>query len=255
MLEGNSAFIALVIIVGIITFFIVKVRQSMERLEGRELVFQDALDKQALHKDDHLIFDESGKTLLMQAVIQGFSDGVDHILAQSGHGVVNFATSDGTTALHYSVSVGDASIVAKLLSAGAKTDAADNDGRTPLWLAAQKKDARMVSILLDYGANINKHTGGSQITPLMAAAKNGRCEVVDILLERGADAAKKSVENKSAADYAREQIDLNMGTCVTENQLLTKMIIKLEAAERGDDYSIDVIDYADLNENVVNSTV
>ena len=38
-------------------------------------------------------------------------------------------------------------------------------------------------------------------------------------------------ENKSAADYAREQLDLNMGNSVTENQQLTQMILKLEASE------------------------
>ncbi|HIJ79331.1 MAG: ankyrin repeat domain-containing protein [Desulfobulbaceae bacterium] len=220
----------------------------MERFEGTELFYQDALDSQAKHKDDYLIFDETGKTLLMQAVIQGFVDGVDHILAQSGRGVINFATVDGTTALHYAIAAGDPTIVAKLLSGGAKTDAADNDGRTPLWLAAQKQDSRMVTILLDYGATIDKETGGSHITPLMVAAKNGRYEVVDILLERGADAAKKSAENKTAADYARGSLDNNMGNSVNQNQALTRMILKLEAAERLDDYPLDVMGYADLNE-------
>ncbi len=240
MLEGKSAFIALLIIVGIITIFIVKIRQSMVRYEEEEEEKRAVFGERQRTKEDYLIVDETGKTILMQAVIQGFREGVDHILGQASKKAINLATDDGTTALHYAVATGDPEIVAKLLSGGAKADPQDHDGRTPLWLASQRENCRIIELLLEYRADIDVRSGREQMTPLMASALYGRTEVVDVLLDNRADATPISIEGKTAADYGRENLARNMGSNVALNQQLTTMVLKLEAAEKGEPF-IDAV--------------
>lgn len=233
MLEGKSAFVLLAAIVAIITFFIVKIRQSMDQFDEEEAEKREVLRERVRTKDDYLIVDDTGKTLLMQAVTQGFREGVELILAQAGPEAINFATEDGTTALHYAAATGDAQIVSRLLSGGALPDAGDTMARTPLWLAAQRENARIVEVLLEYGANINVQAGREHMTPLMVAALYSRIDVVNMLLDNGADATLLSNEGKTAALYAQENLGRNMGVNVAANQRMTEMVLRLESAASG----------------------
>lgn len=166
----------------------------------------------------------------MQAVAQGFEEGVDHVLVKASVDAVNYATDDGTTALHCAIAPGNPAIVLRLLTFGAHVNAADHDGRTPLWLAAHKEDARIAAILLDYKANPNCRVGKNQLTPLMAAARNGRIEVVTLLLDRGADPRLITVEGRTAAQYARENFKANRIGQAAHDRRLAAMVLRLEAS-------------------------
>ena len=229
MPEGYTAIFALFALVVIITFFLVRVSNSLdvpdeEGDDGKAGIFE-----RFRHQDDFFVVDASGKTILMQAVAQGFEEGVDHVLVKASVEAVNSATDDGTTALHCAIAPGNPAIVARLLDFGAQPNVTDYDGRTPLWLAAHKEDARIAKLLLDYKANPNCRVGKNRLTPLMAAAKNGRIEMVNLLLDRGADPRLVSEDGKTAAQFARENFKANMGDVAADNQKLARMVLRLES--------------------------
>ena len=180
-------------------------------------------------QDDFFVVDGTGKTILMQAVAQGFEEGVDHVLVKADVAAINSATDDGTTALHCAIAPGNPAIVARLLEFGAQPNVADHDGRTPLWLAAHREDARIAALLLDCKADPNCRVGKKRLTPLMVAAKNGRIEMVYLLLDRGADPRLVAADGRTAAQFARENFKANMVDQGMHNQKLAGMVSRLEA--------------------------
>lgn len=230
MVDGYSSLLFLLILVGIIAFFFLKIHRSVENLEEKKVGKKIKLLERLRHRDDFLIVDETGKTLLMQAVIQGFEEGVEEILASASSDAVNFATTDGTTALHSAVSQGNVSIVSRLLGAGADVNVRDASSVTPLWIAAHKEDAQIATLLLSAKADPNCRVGKYAMTPLMAAAKDGRSQVVEILLKAGADPQLVSKTGKNAADFAREYLAINQGPHPGQNRKLVEMAVSLDAA-------------------------
>lgn len=229
MSEGYTAIFALFALVAIITFFLIRVSNSLDVRDEERDDANTGIFGRFRHQDDFFVVDASGKTILMQAVAQGFEEGVDHVLVKAGVEAVNSATDDGTTALHCAIAPGNPAIVARLLDFGAQPNVADHDGRTPLWLAAHKEDARIAALLLDYKADPNCRVGKKGLTPLMVAAKNGRIEMVNLLLDRGADPRLASEDGKTAAQFARENFKANMVDTVADNQKLARMVLRLEA--------------------------
>ena len=229
MSDGYTAIFALFALVAIITFFLVRVSRSRDLLDEEKDDRTLGLFGRFRHQDDFFVVDATGKTILMQAVAQGFEEGVDHVLVKAGVAAVNSATDDGTTALHCAIGPGNPAIVARLLDFGAQANVADHDGRTPLWLAAHKEDGRIATLLLDYKADPNCRVGKNRLTPLMAAAKNGRIEVVNLLLDRGADPRLVAEDGRTAAQFARENFKANMVDQVAYNQKLARMVLRLEA--------------------------
>jgi ankyrin repeat protein len=229
MPEGYTAIFALFALVVIITFFLVRVSNSLDVSDEDGDDGKTGIFGRFRHRDDFFVVDASGKTILMQAVAQGFEEGVDHVLVKASVEAVNSATDDGTTALHCAIAPGNPAIVARLLDFGAQPNVADHDGRTPLWLAAHKEDARIAALLLDYKADPNCRVGKKRLTPLMSAAKNGRIEMVNLLLDRGADPRLVSEDGKTAAQFARENFKVNMVERAADNQKLARMVLRLEA--------------------------
>lgn len=229
MPEGYTAIFALFALVAIITLFLVRVSNSLDVRDEEGDACKASIFGRFRHQDDFFVVDASGKTILMQAVAQGFEEGVDHVLVKASVEAVNSATDDGTTALHCAIGPGNPAIVARLLDFGAQPNVADHDGRTPLWLAAHKEDARIAALLLDYKADPNCRVGKNRLTPLMAAAKNGRIEMVNLLLDRGADPGLISEDGKIAAQFARENFKANMVDTAADNQKLVRMVLRLEA--------------------------
>lgn len=229
MSDGYTAIFALFALVAIITFFLVRVSRSRDLLDEDRKDGKLGLFGRFRRQDDFFVVDATGKTILMQAVAQGFEDGLDHVLVKASVEAVNSATDDGTTALHCAIAPGNPAIVARLLDFGAQPNVADHDGRTPLWLAAHKEDARIAALLLDYNADPNCRVGINRLTPLMAAAKNGRIEVVNLLLDRGADPRLVAGDGRTAAQFARENFKVNMVDQVSHNQNLARMVLRLEA--------------------------
>lgn len=232
MSDGHSSLTALLFLVAVFTFFLFMARRAMRRREEERIGRRREARAVLRQRDESLIVDSSGRTLLMQAAAQGFEEGVARILAGAGRDAVNFVTRDGTTALHCAMASGNSAIVSRLLSAGADPNGADARGRTPLWLAAQTENARLVSLLLDYGAQPEQRVGPRGMTPLMAAARNGRSEVVEVLIARGADPLAVSGEGLNALEYGRENLADNMGGSHARNEVLARMVLRLEEATR-----------------------
>ena len=232
MSDGFTSILALLTLVAIIAFFMLRVRRSMDLREEEEKDGTARFFRRFRRRDDFFVVDATGKTILMQAVAQGFAEGVDHVLIKTTAETVNAATDDGTTALHCAIAPGNSAIVARLLDFGACPNVADHDGRTPLWIAAHMEDARIAALLLDHKADPNCRVGKNRLTPLMAAAKNGRIEVVNLFLDRGADPWLVSEDDRTAAQFARENFKGNMVDRAADNQKLARMVLRLEGGRK-----------------------
>jgi ankyrin repeat protein len=97
----------------------------------------------------------------------------------------NAAEVDGTTALHWAVRNGDATLVDRLLRAGAKGHRANRYGVTPLPLACEQGDPAIVERLLKAGASANL-TGPQGETALHTCARAGHVAAAKVLVTHGA---------------------------------------------------------------------
>ena len=100
---------------------------------------------------------------------------------------VNGAQVDGSTALHWAVERNDIEIVDLLLRAGARVAARTREGVTPLQLAAINGSASMLDRLLKAGADPNAALTDGGDTALMMAARTGKTDAIRVLSEAGAN--------------------------------------------------------------------
>ncbi|HEY2904892.1 MAG TPA: ankyrin repeat domain-containing protein, partial [Vicinamibacterales bacterium] len=117
-----------------------------------------------------------------------------------GQGVdVNAADGDGSTALHWAASNGDAALTDALLKAGASVKVVTRiGGMSPLFLAAKAGNAQIVGSLLKAGASATE-SNANGTTVLMIAASSGNGPTVGVLLDAGADPNAKDVTNGQTA--------------------------------------------------------
>lgn len=106
--------------------------------------------------------------------------------------LVNMADDNGNTALHYSVSHCNFSIVKILLETGMyKTDLRNKSGYTAIMLASMTSaqspgDLKVIQQLMELG-DVNSRVGQVGQTALHLAVKHGRVPTVRLLLAQGAD--------------------------------------------------------------------
>ena len=100
--------------------------------------------------------------------------------------LVNQASTDGTTALHYAVQSNDVGLVQLLLGAGANVKAANRYGVQPLTLAAENGSEPVIALLLKAGADPNTITDAGEPV-LMTAARTGSVDAITRLIAAGAD--------------------------------------------------------------------
>ncbi|KAM5148892.1 KN motif and ankyrin repeat domain-containing protein 4 [Mantella aurantiaca] len=117
--------------------------------------------------------------------------------------VVNIADDNGNTAMHYSVSHSNFSIVRLLLDTGVcDVDHQNKAGYTPVMLtplasAETEEDMQVVKSLLSLGnVNLTASQGGQ--TALMLGISHGRSDMVKVLLECGADVNLQDEDGESA---------------------------------------------------------
>jgi ankyrin repeat protein len=101
---------------------------------------------------------------------------------------VNAAQVDGTTALHWAVRADDLETADLLIRAGANVSAANREGVMPMQLAAINGNASMIEKLLKAGAKPNASLSKFGDTALMLAARTGKVDAVKVLLDNGAEA-------------------------------------------------------------------
>jgi ankyrin repeat protein len=136
-------------------------------------------------------------TRLVDAARQRDAAAVRALLAKGVD--VNVADGDGSTALHWAASSGDADMTQALLKAGARVTATTRIGSiTPLLMAARNGNEAVIDALLKAGARATE-ANANGTTALMMAAASGGAPAVQLLLDRGADPNAKDVTNGQTA--------------------------------------------------------
>ncbi|KAF7706002.1 KN motif and ankyrin repeat domain-containing protein 4-like isoform X1 [Silurus meridionalis] len=108
------------------------------------------------------------------------------------HFLVNMVDDNGNTALHYSVSHSNFSIVQLLLDTGVcDVDLKNKSGYTAVMLASlqpldTEADMKVVEQLMEFG-DVNARAGQVGQTPLHLAVRHGRASTVRLLLAHGAN--------------------------------------------------------------------
>jgi uncharacterized protein len=107
-------------------------------------------------------------------------------LAQQKGVNLNAASAEGSTALHFAVNAGQATVVQSLLAAGADITKRNLAGVTPLHLAILDGETAIMKLLLANGADAKARDEASE-TLLMLAARSGDGEMAGALIAAGAD--------------------------------------------------------------------
>lgn len=200
------------------------------------------LQSAARHRNDQLIAillelgadpndtDSNGWTALMHAAYRNHVPSVKTLAA--GGANLEAAGSDGYPALALAIGEQKYFAAKALIEAGADVSSPVGAQKlTPLMLIASMPDAdtregQLVSgqgtietarALIEKGADVNAGSANG-VTPLMVAAANNRPAMIGFLVQQGADPARKSVDGKTALDFARQ--NLSEGA-VTALKLLT----------------------------------
>lgn len=172
--------------------------------------------------------------------------------------VVNMTDANGNTALHYSVSHSNFSVVRQLLDTGlCSVDQQNKAGYTAIMLAAlstvkEEDDMAVVQKLFSHG-NVNAKASQAGQTALMLAVSHGRQEMVRALLECGADVNIQDDEGSTAlmcaSEHGRSEIVkllLEQPGCdisIVDNDGSNALSIALEAAHN----DTAVLLYAHMN--------
>ncbi|TRY59539.1 hypothetical protein DNTS_012232 [Danionella cerebrum] len=172
--------------------------------------------------------------------------------------VANMADQNGNTALHYSVSHSNFSVVKVLLAAGVCNIGHQNKaGYTSIMLASlaaveNKEDMKVVEELFSRG-DVNAKASQAGQTALMLAVSHGRVEMVHALLAAGAEVNIQDDEGSTALMCAGEhghadiiKLLLAQTSCdatLTDNDESTALSIALEAGHK----DIAMLLYAHIN--------
>ncbi len=127
--------------------------------------------------------DAVGQPPLIEAVKQADLVAVRALLDQGA--AVDVPEVDGTTALHWAVHRDDIEVAELLIRAGAAVTATNRYHVAPISLACINGNATMLEKLLEAGADPNRSLPEGE-TALMTAARTGRVSAVTLLIEHGA---------------------------------------------------------------------
>lgn len=129
--------------------------------------------------------DKNGHCVLTKVLHKKNLPLAHHILTYKP--ILNITGDDGCNPLEVAVTLGDQSLVEKMIQQGANVNYVNSKGWTPL-MCAIKANAPLgiIKLLLDSGAkpNVKTKTGES---PMSLAIQIGRQDIVNLLLERGAN--------------------------------------------------------------------
>lgn len=141
-------------------------------------------------------------TALSLACLQDRVDLVSALLANGAD--VNCLDGDGSTPLFTALRVGSDAIVEMLLEAGASTKTRNEIRQDPLMIAAHSGNLRSVRLLLSHGANPSAVDDHGRTALHWAVVGGDRPGVIELLLKTGLSAEARSLDGKSAIDYATE---------------------------------------------------
>lgn len=128
---------------------------------------------------------DKGQTALWWAANLGDASLVRRLLAAGAD--PNIPDQHGSTAFLQAASGNHCDVATLLREAGAKTDARISDGRNAIQLACNNGHTSMVKMLLDAGEDVNQAPSSSGFTLLMTAVSSNHVELARLLIARGAD--------------------------------------------------------------------
>jgi ankyrin repeat protein len=188
---------------------------TVERLLAVDRTLVNAQDEQGLsavmtaayHQKPEIVaflVKKRVKLNLFEACAIGKVERVKSILKRKPKLLNEFAP-DGFQPLGLASFFGHVEIVRFLLESGAEVNTPSQNGLkvTPLNSAAAGRHYEIAMLLLERDANPNIRQEGDFV-PLHSAAMNGQIEMVKLLLQYGADKDLKSLDGKTARDYALE---------------------------------------------------
>jgi ankyrin repeat protein len=188
---------------------------TVERLVAEDRSLVNALDEQgqsavlttAYYQKPEItafLIRKRAKLNLFEACAIGKVERVKSILKRKPKMLNEFAP-DGFQPLGLASFFGHVEVVRFLLESGAEVNTLSRNGLkvTPLNSAAAGRHYEIAMLLLERDANPNIRQEGDFV-PLHSAAMNGQIEMVKILLQYGADKDLKSLDGKTARDYALE---------------------------------------------------
>ena len=114
----------------------------------------------------------AGTSDVADAVQAKNSDTLRALIAKKAD--VNALQSDGTTALHWAAHWNQVDVADVLIANGGKAGMANRAGATPMFLASMNGNAAMIAKLLKAGADSNAPVLLHGETALMFAAKSGQ---------------------------------------------------------------------------------
>lgn len=138
-----------------------------------------------------------------EALCLASSVGNESIMANLLHAGADVEARDRSewAPLHYAAFGGHRAIVQLLIACGADVNAWDNGRMTPLHYAATGH-LDIAQLLIAHGANVNARNGLQQ-TPLLIAALAGHADVVEVLLEAGAQANARDCKGSTPLGVGR----------------------------------------------------
>jgi uncharacterized protein len=145
-----------------------------------------------------------GETALGQAIVRGFDDVIELLLASGAD--VRAQDARGNSPFALAMFDNQYEVAEMLLKAGADLDAPGTAGMTPLLTAASMGNEEALQFLLGHGAKVNKigqlEYGGQ--TALTSAAGRSQVACVKALLAAGADPHIKMQDGRTALSMAQE---------------------------------------------------
>ncbi|XP_075973370.1 ankyrin repeat domain-containing protein 27-like [Anticarsia gemmatalis] len=122
---------------------------------------------------------------------------------------INFADTNGFTALHYAARYGLDELCKILLLNKANINCINKKGQTPLHLAALNNKIHVIRFLLDNGANINAIDLAGN-TPLHDVSAMGNIGAAKILITYNPDISMLNGADKCALTLAKEKVHLTI---------------------------------------------
>lgn len=151
----------------------------------------------------------SGESDIFHSIEQGELDEVEKILEKKPF-AINAVDKNGKTPLLCAISLGEKTIVSKLLQYGVLTNTQDNTGSTALMLAASIKSNDIVEMLvINQGIDINMQDSHGWTALFLAAVRN-EVGILKTLIRANADVNIHDQNRNSALVHAVNANNINI---------------------------------------------
>jgi uncharacterized protein len=165
----------------------------------------------ALHNGGNPNDEEDGISALAMACTQDSEDLAGDLIRYGAN--VNATEEDGSTPLFIAVGLGSEALTRLLLDSGADVNAVNDIGQTPLMVAAKSGSPEVVTMLLKARAD-GRARDKHGLNALHWTATGGDFDqVVRVLIAAGTNPGDRTIDGKSALDYA---VSLNRGAIIAE---------------------------------------